>query len=112
MEYHNVHIHLFQFYSWREASTLQKSNSKLSYLQGSVAWKYLTAERRMLAIADTSLQLSVLYHCLLFKASTNLGKRLSQLLKYHLNSAEILPAEKRHSSNVDSFKSDSPHIQS
>lgn len=71
-------IHLFQFYSSREASTLQKSNSNLSYLQVSVAWKYLTAERMMLAIAETSLHWSVLYHCLLFKASTNLGKRLSQ----------------------------------
>lgn len=64
-------IHLFQFYSSREASTLQKSNSNLSYLQVSVAWKYLTAERMMLAIAETSLHWSVLYHCLLFKASTN-----------------------------------------
>lgn len=78
MEYHNVHIHLFQFYNWREASTLQKSKSNLSYLQVSVAWKYLTAERRMLAIADISLHWSVLYHCLLFKASTNLGERLNQ----------------------------------
>ena len=38
-------IHLVQFYNSREPSTLQESNSNLSYLQVYVAWKYLTAER-------------------------------------------------------------------
>lgn len=70
-------IHLVQFYNSREASTLQESNANLSYLQVFVAWKYLTAERGMLGRAETSLRCSALYHCLLFKASTNLGKRLS-----------------------------------
>lgn len=65
-------IHLVQFSIWREASTLHDSNANLPYLQVLVwAWPYLTAERGMLDVVETSLQLSALYHCLLFKASTN-----------------------------------------
>lgn len=73
--------HSVQFCKWREASTLQESNSNLSYLQGFVGWKYLTTAGGMLDVAETSLQWSALYYCLLFKASTNLGKKVGQFTK-------------------------------
>lgn len=77
-------IHLVQFNNLREASTLQESNSNLSYLQVFVAWKYLTAKRGMLDTGEASLQWSALYHCLLFRASTSLGKMLSQFTEKSL----------------------------
>lgn len=79
MEYWNIHRHsLGSVLQFKRGTHVTGVKPIPSYLQVFVAWKFLTAEREMLDRAEASLQWSALYHCLLFKASTNLGKRLSQ----------------------------------
>lgn len=105
MEYHTVHRHsLGSVLQSREASMLQESNSNLSYLQAFVAWKYLSAERRMVVgyswnffavVSFVSLPALQGLHQPRKKVNSLYWKVISIMLKYFQVKATL-------SSNVDS----------